>query len=130
MRRTGRRGPNCSAAPAGTTTSTKAEQASPTYCERRSTSFTATSRPQPKGCPRGLRSTAASKRSSVATSSNSAITNTDGWPSRVGGGSFARPRRDGLWHLDAPLLSKQEAAEHGSASELRLRTHGFENAER
>ena len=38
------RGPNCSAAPAATTTSTKAEQASPTCCERRSTSSTATSR--------------------------------------------------------------------------------------
>ena len=35
------------------TTSTKAEQASPTCCERRSTSSTATSRPQPKSCPEG-----------------------------------------------------------------------------
>src|SRR5437899_12909879 len=48
---TGRRGPNCSAAPVATTTSTKAEQASPTCCERRSTSSTATPRPQPKMCP-------------------------------------------------------------------------------
>jgi hypothetical protein len=45
------RGPNCSAAPAATTTSTKAEQASPTCCERRATSSIATPRPQPKSCP-------------------------------------------------------------------------------
>jgi len=49
------RGPNCSAASAATTTSTKAEQASPTCCERRSTSSTATSRLQPKSCPEGPR---------------------------------------------------------------------------
>src|SRR5580698_1335963 len=46
-------GPNCSAAVAATTTSTKAEQASPTCCERRSTSSTATPRRQPKRCPEG-----------------------------------------------------------------------------
>src|SRR6476660_5041219 len=50
----GHLGPNCSAAAAATTTSTKAEQASPTCCERRSTSSTATPRPQPKRCPEGL----------------------------------------------------------------------------
>src|SRR6267143_4644194 len=44
----GHRGPNCSAAPAATTTSTKAGQASPTCCERRSTSSIATLRPQSK----------------------------------------------------------------------------------
>src|SRR5712692_4769330 len=49
----GHRGPNCSAAPVATTTSTKAEQASPTCCERRSTSSTATPRPQPQRCPEG-----------------------------------------------------------------------------
>src|SRR5882762_10250720 len=42
------RGPNCFAASVATTTSTKAEQASPTCCERRSTSSSATSRPQPQ----------------------------------------------------------------------------------
>src|SRR6266704_1824084 len=46
----GHRGPNCSAAPVATTTSTKAKQASPTCCKRRSTSSTATPRPRPKGC--------------------------------------------------------------------------------
>src|SRR5260221_4488941 len=49
----GPRGPNCSAASAAITTSTKADQASPTCCERRSTSCTATPRPQRKRGPEG-----------------------------------------------------------------------------
>src|SRR6478609_7153279 len=46
--------PNYSAAAAATTMSTKAEQASPTCCERRSTSSTATPRPRPKDVLKAL----------------------------------------------------------------------------
>src|SRR4029453_5608638 len=47
----GHRGPNYSAAAVVTTTSTKAEQASPTWCERRSISSTPTRKPRPKTRP-------------------------------------------------------------------------------